>query len=317
MSTVEVRELEMPAPSSFGGMTFPAYRHLLTLDDKGTRHLERDDQRLIRPLALAAWQGGTPVGLVLAELPVVPDGTAPQMLSTFVVPELRDQGIGTALVMALEDEIRARGFDWVETVYMTGKPGIDAMERVLVKRGWSPPITRTITVRFFPAVVAGKPWFDEVRLSAPDCEIFSWTELGVEERDVIRRSNQAARWILSGREPWSHDLDGFDEVSSVGLRFGGAVVGWVINHRLDEETTRMSCVFVREDLIARALYPLLAESIKRLSDARINICTFVTPIGESQLAQLLSERCPDAFDFIGETRGAMKWLSDDTKGLGA
>ena len=317
MSTIEVRELEMPAPPAFGGMTFPAYRHLLKLD-KGTRHQERQDQHLIRPLALAAWQGGTAVGLVLAELPVASDGTAPQVLSIFVVPDLRNQGIGTAMLGALEAEIRSRGFDYVEAVYMTGKPGVEATERVLAKRGWSPPVTRGISGRFSPAVVAAMPWFEELRLSAPDCEIFPWADVGIEERDEIRRSNQEARWIPPGREPWAHDLDGFDEISSVGMRYEGKVVGWVINHQLDDETTRFSCGFMREDLDARGrIFPLVAESIKRLTDAGVAIGTFVMPREESQIAQLLNERCPEALEFIGETRGTAKWLNGDTAGMGA
>jgi GNAT superfamily N-acetyltransferase len=318
MTTIEVRELETPAPAVFGAMTFPAYRHLLSLGDKGTRHLERDDRRVIRPLALAAWQGSTAVGLVLAELPVALDGSAPQLLSTFVVPELRDKGIGTAMVRALETEIRKRGFDYVETVYMTGRPGTEAIERVLKKLGWTTPVARTVTVRFYPTVVAAKPWFDEVRRSAPDCEIFPWTELSVEERDEIRRSNQEEHWIPAGREPWAHDLDGFDPIGSVGLRQGGHVIGWVITHQVGEEATRFSCMFAREPGDdPRLVFPLLAESIGRLAAADVKICTFVVPAGEARLTVLVIERCPDAVEFFGETRGSSKWLSEDTPEMGA
>ena len=318
MSTIEVRELEMPAPAAFSGMTFPAYRHLLTLDDKGTRHLERDDQHLIRPLALGAFQGATPVGLVLAELPVAPDGTAPQLLSTFVIPELRDKGIGTAMVRALENEIRQRGFDYVETVYMTGKPGTDAMERVLAKLGWSPPVTRTLTVRFWPAVVAAKPWFEEVRRSAaPECEIFSWADLTPEERDEIRRTHQESPWSPAGREPGAPDLDGFDPIGSVGLRTGGRVIGWVITHQVADDTTRFSCMFVREaSEEPRWIFPLLAESIGRLAQAGVAIGTFVVPVGEARLTVLVIERCPEALEFLGETRGSSKWLREDTAVMG-
>lgn len=318
MSTIEVRELETPAPAVFSAMTFPAYRHLLSLDDKGTRHLERDDRHLIRPLALAAWQGSTAVGLVLAELPVAPDGSAPQLLSTFVVPELRDKGIGTAMVRALEAEIRRRGFDYVETVYMTGRPGTDAMERVLLKLGWTTPIARTLTVRFFPRVVAAKPWFEDVLRSAPDCEIFPWSELSVEERDEIRRSHQEEPWIPIGREPWTHDLDGFDRIGSVGIRQAGRVIGWVITHQVGEEATRFSCMFVREPADdPRLIFPLLAESIGRLAAADVKIGTFVVPVGEARLTVLVIERCPDAVEFLGETRGSSKWLSEDPAVMGA
>lgn len=316
MSTVEIRELELPAPATFAGMTFPAYRHLLAIE-KGTRHLE-PNERIIRPLTIAAWQGTTPVGLGLAELPTAPDGTAPQLLSVYVLPELRNQGIGTAIVSALERDIRSKGFDYVEAVYTVPRGGTDAIERIFSKQGWSAPVVRAITVRFLPAVIASKPWFDEVRRSAPDCEIFPWDQLRVEERDEIRRTNTEARWIPAGREPWSHDLEGFDRISSVGLRRGGAVLGWIINHQVAEDTTRFSCAFVRDDLMAEGkLLPLLADSIGRLAEAGITIGTCVTPLSESQIAMLVNERCPDAVEFLGESRGSTKWLNEDTAVLGA
>ena len=48
-------------------------------------------------------------------------------------------------------------------------------------------------------------------------------------------------------------------MSSLGLRYRGEVVGWVINHRMDERTVRFTCSFMRRDLARRAailaLYP--------------------------------------------------------------
>ena len=313
MSTVEVRSLDIPAPIIFENMTFPAYRHLLH-NDRAPRHLEADDGRLIRPLALAAWHGDNAVGLVLAELPIARDGSAPQLLSMFVAPTLRDNGIGTAMLTALEEEVRRRGFDYMETVYTTGRPGTEAMERVLAKRQWSTPVTRAITVRFVPSAIVGMPWFEDVRLSAPECDIFPWSDLRPDERDTIRRTNDEAPWIPPGREPWRHDVDGFDAVASVGIRCQGAVVGWVIGRELIEQTTSFSCGFVREDLEARLLYPMFAESIRRMAEAGRQIGMFVTPVEESQLALLLRERCPETLDFFGETRGATKWLNETALG---
>ena len=318
MSTVEVRALELPAPMAFIAMTFPAYRHLLSFDDKSTRHVDTTDNRWIRPLALAAWHGNVPVGLVLAELPVTPDGTAPQLLSMFVDPKFRDQGVGTALVNALETLIRERGFAYVEAVYMTGRPGTEAIERVLAKRGWSPPVTRTLTVRFFPAMIAAQDWFPPVLNSAPECEVFPWTELTEEQRAEIRRTNQEDRWIPPGREPWEHDLDGFEKQSSVGLRFQGAVIGWVINHMVADDMVRFSCAFAREGEEApNRFHALMAHSIQRAAGAGIKLGTFVTPLEESELSRLLAERCPEAFEFIGETRVSVRWLDDDASTMGA
>jgi hypothetical protein len=165
--------------------------------------------------------------------------------------------------------------------------------------------------------VVAMPWFEQVRLSCPECDIFPWSDLRPEERDTIRRTHEEAPWIPEGREPWLHDLQGFDPVASVGVRIGGVVVGWVIGQELIEQTTSFSCGFVREDLAGRALYPMFAESIRRMTEAGRQIGMFVTPVEASELALLLRDRCPETLEFFGETRSATKWLNEDATVLGA
>src|SRR5579872_984906 len=85
---------------SLGSLTFPAYRHLLTLAPN-TRHLDGTIQRTIHPAAIAAWVGPEPVGLILAELPSERGtGVDPELLSLFVLPDWRGQDIAEQLVAA-------------------------------------------------------------------------------------------------------------------------------------------------------------------------------------------------------------------------
>ena len=67
-------------------------------------------------------------------------------------------------------------------------------------------------------------------------------------------------------------------MSSVGLRYRGEVVGWVINHQIDPRTVRFTCSFMRKDLSRRArIVPLYSEALRRLSEAGCEFCTFITP----------------------------------------
>jgi hypothetical protein len=85
-----------------------------------------------------------------------------------------------------------------------------------------------------------------------------------------------------------------------------------------EDAARFSCSFVREPVDApRWIFPLLAESIGRLAQAGVKIGTFVVPVDDARLTVLVIERCPDAVEFLGETRGSSKWLSEDTAVMGA
>jgi GNAT superfamily N-acetyltransferase len=310
--TFKIAELIPEVAELLGPMTFPAYRHMLTLTP-APRHLDMADQPLVQPVAVAAWVGPKPVGLVVAETPIDGGGgeAVPEILSLFVLADWRGRGVGTALIGALEERIRAGGFKTLTAVWMTGKSGIAAIEQILHKRGWVPPVTRTISVRFTPEEAARTPWFQRVKLPTDRFEIFPWSDLRDDERADIRRSHEAAPWIAKGLEPWNHDHYGFDPISSLGLRYEGAVVGWVINHRISDDCVRFTCSFMRADLSRRGrILPLYTESIQRLAAAGIGECTLVTPLEYAEMAEFLRRRCASAVHYFGETRGSAKSLAE-------
>ena len=190
------------------------------------------------------------MALVLAELPVRPEDGAPELLSVFVTPEHRRLGLGARLVGAIEETVAGRGATSIEAVYTTGKPSIAAVERILEARAWDAPTVRTITVRFTMAEALSTPWYGRMGLLPQGAEIFSWKDLTDAERAHLRESNARAPWIANSLQPWRHDHLGFDPVSSVGLRYRGEVVGWVINHQMDSRTVRFTCSFAQGPLAA-------------------------------------------------------------------
>jgi GNAT superfamily N-acetyltransferase len=310
MSTPDALHLEVLTRDTgplFQGMTFPSYHHLLSLD-RAPRHPDQGDTRIIAPFGVGGWIDGQPVGLALCEVPVA-DGRMPEVLSVFVRPDLRNQGIGTKLLAQLEHELARRGGTRLEAVYMTGKPGIEAMERVLAKCGWEPPIARTISVRFSLQEASTTPWFGRVNLPNPPYEIFSWSDLTPEEREDLQRTDAASKWIAAGLEPWRHDVYGYEPISSVGLRYHGKVVGWVINHRVGGDVVRFTCSFMREDLSRRGrILALYTESLTRLREAGVRMCSLVTPVSYGPMVDFLKRRCAAWVSFVGETRGSGKQL---------
>jgi GNAT superfamily N-acetyltransferase len=290
-------------------MTFPAYRHLLTLEP--TFRLPGEaEQRPVRAFGVVGRYGDRPVGLALAEMPTREADGAPELLSLFVEPPHRREGLATALVEAVEDGLRDRGFDLVEAVYMTGKAAVAAVERIFETRGWQAPELRTITVKFTMQEALSTPWYGRMGLLPAGAEIFAWKDLTPAERQQLVESNERSPWIANSLQPWRHDTIGFDPVSSVGLRYRGEVVGWVINHRVDARTVRFTCSFMRKDLSRRArIVPLYSEALRRLSEAGCEFCTFVTPTVYPGMLEFIRRHCAPYASFTGETRGTRKRLS--------
>jgi GNAT superfamily N-acetyltransferase len=289
-------------------MTFPAYHHLLTLQ-QSTRHPDYGDARRVQPHAIGAWRGDTIVGLALLETPVTEMAPA-ELLSLFVIEDARNQGVATELVHAAERGARSVQLPTISAVYASDRPATPVLERVFAKREWSAPVTRAVTMTFTPAAMVQTDWFARVRWRDSDFEIFRWCDLSSEDRALVRRSHEERPWIRKGLEFWRHDHYGIEPVSSLGLRYRKAVVGWVINHRVSPEHVRFTCSFMRDDLARRGrILPLYTESIRRLVEAGCELCTLVTPVQYREMAEFLRRRCADFATYFSESRGIEKRLA--------
>jgi GNAT superfamily N-acetyltransferase len=287
------------------GMTFPAYRHLLALGIQ-KRHPELGDERLVRPFGFVLRRDGTPVALALAELPAdAGDSLPPQLLSVFVAPAERRRGLATALVERVEEEVRSLGYHDLGAVYTTGRPGIEWMEQLFAKGGWDAPVPQSLSVRFEPARALESPALAPERLRAygEGLEIFPWSEIGAEELQAIRRSDEEQHWVEPALNPWQFDPRSLDP-SSVGARLDGRVVGWVLNHRVITDVVRWSVAFMRRDLSRRARsVPLFEASLRRIvarGDCRF--CTFITPFSYPHMIRLIRRWIAPISFFVEESR---------------
>ena len=262
-----------------GAMTYPAYRHLLSLEPQA-RHPELGEVRLVQPFGFRAVTGGRTVGLALAEGPQAGDpAREAQLLSVYVRPEDRGRGIGASLVAAVEGAARGLGLTEVGAVYTTGKPGIRWMERILARRGWERPVPASLVVRFAPHKGLESPAFGPaLPRFQQGLEVFPWHQLTAAQEAEMQRSNQERRWIEPALEPWKFDRLQLDS-SSVGALHEGRVVGWVLNHRVMPGAVRFSASFMHADLARQGkIVALYHASLERLAaDEACSECTFTTP----------------------------------------
>ena len=306
--SLHIEQFEDMIPDTCRAMTFGAYRHLLDLRPQ-PRHPDDGDRSLVRPIGIGASLGGTPVAFLLGEIPMLPD-RQPEILSVYTAASLRNKGIATALVHAFEDLVTTFGLPRIRAVYMTGKPAAVAVQRVFEKAGWDGPSLRSITLRFAPDELCAMPWYGRVRLDPRKFEIFPWVELSGSEREEIRESHREKPWIRPGLEHWHHDSREFDEESSLGLRYQGRVLGWVINHRVQPDVLRYTCSFIRPDHGRRGrILPLFTESNERVRRSGTPWCSMIAPARFETMVRFVRRRMAPWVSFVQETREFVKTVS--------
>ncbi|MFN3429414.1 MAG: GNAT family N-acetyltransferase [Candidatus Sericytochromatia bacterium] len=286
---IELRELSPLEVPGFVGLTFPSYR--------GT-WLTRADAHV----ALGAMDAGAPIGLALCGLHGAGHAT---LLSLVVAPSHRGRGVATALLRALDVCLRRRGVERVEGSYVADKPSTPALERVLAKGGWAPPLPRMHIFQAELAAMQQARW-TQTALSA-DFEIVPWAEVGPHERDALDAWHAADAWIPDDLTPARHEAD-HEPLTSLGLRRNGRLVGWVITHRLDAETLRFSAGWVHPDLQMRGrLLALYAESGRRAEALGVTKLTWSVPL-HHEAKSAFAARWMEPYAHRRETRGSVKLL---------
>lgn len=245
---IEFHRILGDAPPAFAGMTFSSHAALLRgLTPQG------------EVIALAPVADGTPIGLALARIDA--DGIGAEVLSLFVQPTLWRQGIGTALLEAVEQVMRERRCREARIAYSTG-PSSAALERVLQKRGWSPPQPRMLLAQIGPELMHDR-WVAESRIPSP-FEVFAWSELTATERaalEAVRSTIPPPLWPFESDAP-------VEPCNSLGLRLAGEVVGWMVTHRVAPQVVRFTALYIREPWRRTELsFALLAEALRRKARA--------------------------------------------------
>lgn len=293
--------------AAFAPLTYPALRHLLALEPT-VRFPAEGDRRRIQPLAVGAREAATPVGLALGCLPLG-DGDGPELLSFYVRPERRTPAAADGLLARFEEAVRDAGFATLGFVYTSGSEDAAALEALLARRGWSPPETRMVTLRFTLEEIKATPWFRRYRRRT-GFEFVPWVEVGEADLAALRASHEESGWIAEDLVPWAFDQQRLDAASSLAILLAGEIVGWVLNHRMNERTVRFTCSFLRRDLSRRGrIVPAYSESVERAEAAGYERGLFTVPKHHREMVAFVERWCAPWFGFVGETRGVAKALS--------
>ncbi|HLO48402.1 MAG TPA: GNAT family N-acetyltransferase [Kamptonema sp.] len=290
-----INKINLFTAANYVGMTYPAYRNYLKLLNGKTPFV-----------AIGANNNNDqPVGLVLAE--ILPNEHNAEVLSIFVDSKHRCQGIGTAMLAQLEQELVKEGCTTANLSYTTDKTTTPAIERLLIKSNWSSPQSRMFICKATPKQMLSADWMH--RCSLPDSfATFFWRDLTEGERREILRKQQAEPWYPDILSPFSEEKI-IEPLNSLGLRYQGEVVGWMITHRLAPDTIRYSRLFVKKELqkMGRAI-SLLAQAIKYHYDSGIPYGIWTVQQDNTPMVSFMQRRMLSYMNEIVETKGSSKVL---------
>lgn len=315
-SRVIFRPTEPAEAATVAALTFPAYRHLLDLEIQ-PRHDDpiHGDDGPIQPLAIVATVNDVPVGLAVAETPV-DHRTEPELLSVFVRPEVRRQGIGTRLVAEIAATVGDLGFGVLHAVYMTGKLEIVWLEKIFWKLDFEPPDTRMTVLRLSKNDLDKLAWMHWTRIPK-SYEIVPWTEIGPVDIEGLKEANAEEDWIPDDLYPWDANQDGFEPRTSMALKVDGRLMGWVLTHALDDTMLRYSCSYIHPSLWRRcALLRLWRASFLRMVETPFTVATLTTHARHPQMVSFIRKHVAPVVSFVAETRGTHKILVNDATTAG-
>jgi GNAT superfamily N-acetyltransferase len=237
----------------YQSLTYPAYRNQLqNCDGSSILAIGVDDE--LRP-----------IGLVLAKYSSVE--RRGEILSVFVLPDRRTQGIGSELLDRMEQLLAQQGCLEVSLVFVPNATTA-SFEHMLARGNWRIPQPRMLLaesdcVRWDNQNLVDT-WQDYLRRSPlpPAFEIFPWAEVLPQELEKIH--SQEDIWYPAILSP-CQEIESIEHTNSLGLRHQGEIVGWMVTHRIAPDKIRYTSLFIREDLqrVGRAVpsWTMLAESI--------------------------------------------------------
>lgn len=178
--------------------------------------------------------------------------------------------VGAPLLEHLEGFLRDKHCHLITYTYSDNAPEIVQLEAYLEQNEWSTP--KLLLVRcYFEAHKFDAPWFKRyVKIPLPKgFEFFPWAQLKPEERELLLHKHQEGTFPISV-SPF-HDEKSIEPINSLGVRFKGNVVGWMITNRLNANTIVYSSFYLEPEyrettiplcMVAKSIYLQLHSTVE-------------------------------------------------------
>jgi|GEM_PF-199760 uncharacterized protein (TIGR03032 family) len=254
-------------------------------------------------VGIVATVSGEKVGLVLAEVFATQPHTPPEaeVISLFVLPDYRHQGIGTGLMQNLEAGLRTLNCTQMKLAYKSSSTTTLALEPLLKRQHWQDPRVNFLLGKTTIDKVSQAPWLHKYPLS-DKFTVFPWSELTDADRQHIQTLDYPASLSPFGNTP-------AEPTNSLGLRHDGQLVGWMVTHRVATDAIRYSTMFVdkRFQRLGRGI-SLLSESIRRQADSGVPYCLFAVAEDNPAMLRFVRRHLEAYLTELSESRVGVKVL---------
>lgn len=212
------------------------------------------------------------------------DGTEEQLLAIFDVleKELVKEGVQTA-TFKFYDEGKRSNVLW----------------EVLKKRSWAEP--ELFMLKYFLSYTFNPPWLKKPAPFPKGFTEFPWKKLKPKEKlDLLRKQTQGT--FPLHLSPFSVDEKLIEPMNSLGLRYKGQVIGWMITLRVAPDTLSYAILYIAPEYQkTRYAMRLLADAIEINKRSKVTHAVFDINIEQSDskwIAFIEKRIAPYAVDVV-------------------
>lgn len=259
------------------------------LDNKDPDNIENT-----RIIALAAFNREELAAIALVGLY---DAMPLAELYTFNIKEhYFERQLAFDLLNKVEECAFQEGYIIINHFFRLIQPGSPIFTSTLKERQWSEPQLFMIRY-FFEAYTFHPPWFDLAPPLPKDFEEFPWFNLKQNERAALKKEAKEGRYP-SLVNPFYQESS-MEPFTSLGLRKGEEIVGWIVNHKIAPDTLRYTSFFIKPEYKHKGIpIRLLMDSMKLQQKSPIKWSVFELSLNEfdkSWLRFALHRLAPYAF----------------------
>jgi GNAT superfamily N-acetyltransferase len=258
----------------------PTYKHLtyFWLQERLNKLLPSE----LTNIAIGVVIQGQPVGLVLAEYSI--NQNQANILSLIVAKEHRQRGLGSALLMQIEEILKGYGCQQLNLLYDLNLT-TPILERMLKQQNWTPGSFYSLQCVANRKTITQAPFLSRYTLPKK-FTIFPWVELTAQERAKIEQRDDGLNYP-DELSPFKEDQ--IEALSSVGLRYEGEVVGWSIFQRLTPNFVIYKPLFVKPELrsIGLGIHLFVASANRQLTDEKVTDAMFIILTGNTLMVRFV------------------------------